>query len=81
MASLAMLKSPRSRFARSINVERDGSNAVDGYLQVGRAIDVIDRLASALYESDLEVRDFDNWALRLGKVEPRHHSRCSDGTG
>lgn len=49
MTKLIELKAPKDRFARSINVERDsGSAAVDGYLPVGRAIESIDRLASAL---------------------------------
>jgi len=50
------LKAPRSRFARSINVERDsGSEAIDGYLPVGRAIDAISRLAAALNQKEAEV--------------------------
>src|SRR5664280_310301 len=50
------LKAPRPRFARSINVERDsGSDAIEGYLPVGRAIDAIGRLASALNRNDVEV--------------------------
>ena len=50
------LKAPRPRFARSINVERDsGSEAIEGYLPVGRAIDAIGRLASALNRDDVEV--------------------------
>ena len=50
------LKAPRPRFARSINVERDaGSSAIDGYLPVGRAIDALDRLATALGRNDVEV--------------------------
>lgn len=56
MTNLIALKAPRARFARSINVERDaGSNAIDGYLPVGRAIDTIARLASALTSDDVEV--------------------------
>ena len=53
---LSELKAPRPRFARSINVERDsGSSAVDGYLPVGRAVDAITRLATALDRDDVEV--------------------------
>ena len=56
MTALSALKSPRPRFARSINVERDsGTNAIDGYLPVGRAIDAITRLAHALDRDDVEV--------------------------
>lgn len=56
MTSLIDLKAPRPRFARSINVERDaGGSAIDGYLPVGRAIDTISRLASALEREDVEV--------------------------
>lgn len=56
MTPLIELRSPRPRFARSINVERDvGSSAIDGYLPVGRAIDVISRLCDALDRDDVEV--------------------------
>ena len=56
MTRLIELKSPKSRFARSINVERDNDGtAIDGYLPVGRAIDVIGRLASALNRDESEV--------------------------
>lgn len=56
MTKLLDHKAPRPRFARSINVERDsGSKAVDGYLPVGRAIDAINRLVSALDRDDAEV--------------------------
>ena len=56
MTVLADLKSPLPRFARSINLERDsGSHALDGYLPVGRAIEVIDRLVSALARDRGEV--------------------------
>ncbi|UFN46441.1 hypothetical protein [Nocardioides okcheonensis] len=49
MTALIDLKSPKERFARSVNVERDsGSHAIDGYLPVGRAIDSVDRLAAAM---------------------------------
>ncbi|MBD3923298.1 hypothetical protein IEZ26_01585 [Nocardioides cavernae] len=49
MTALIDLKAPRERFARSVNVERDsGSHAIDGYLPVGRAIDSVDRLATAM---------------------------------
>ncbi len=50
------LKAPKARFARSINVERDrDGDAIDGYLPVGRAIDVIQRFATALDRDDVEV--------------------------
>jgi hypothetical protein len=56
MTRLIDMKAPRPRFARSINVERDaGGSAIDGYLPVGRAIDTISRLASALEREDVEV--------------------------
>ncbi|MFM7270343.1 MAG: hypothetical protein ACKO2C_01750 [Actinomycetes bacterium] len=55
MKRLEELKRPRDRFARSINVERDaGSEAVAGYLPVGRAIEVINRFARALDREDVE---------------------------
>jgi hypothetical protein len=54
--SLIEFRQPHERFARSINVERDaGSNAVEGYLPTGRAIDAIERLAGALNHDDIEV--------------------------
>lgn len=56
MTALSDHKAPRPRFARSINVERDsGTSAVDGYLPVGRAVDAITRLATALDRDDVEV--------------------------
>jgi hypothetical protein len=56
MTRLIDLKSPKSRFARSINVERDSDgSAIDGYLPVGRAIDVIKRLAASLNRDESEV--------------------------
>src|SRR3712207_105074 len=49
MTKLAAIKTPKERFARSINLERDGgSDALAGYLPVGRALESVDRLASAL---------------------------------
>ena len=45
--------SPKGRFARSVNVERDaGSNQIDGYLPTGRALDVIGRIARAVGGGD-----------------------------
>jgi hypothetical protein len=56
MTQLIELRAPRARFARSLNVERDaGSDAIDGYLPVGRAIDAVARLAAALDQDDVEV--------------------------
>lgn len=56
MKSLSSQKRVKPRFARSINIERDsGTNAVDGYLPVGRALEAISRLAGALDRSDVEV--------------------------
>ena len=56
MTSLLELKTVKPRFARSINVERDAdSDAIDGYLPVGRAIDVVARFATALDRDDVEV--------------------------
>jgi hypothetical protein len=56
VTTLLDLKAPRPRFARSINIERDaGSDAIDGYLPVSRAIDTIARLARALDSDDAEV--------------------------
>ena len=55
MTRLVDLKAPKPRFARSINIERDSDgSAIEGYLPVGRAIDVISRLASALERDDTE---------------------------
>lgn len=40
---------PRSRFSRSVNVERDSSGtAMDGYLPTGRALDVVRRVVRSL---------------------------------
>ena len=56
MKSLIEFRQPHERFARSINVERDGgSTAVDGYLPTGRAIDAIHRLGAALNNDNAEV--------------------------
>ncbi|MFW5471105.1 hypothetical protein ACOCJ4_13790 [Knoellia sp. CPCC 206435] len=56
MTRLIELRRPKSRFARSINVERDtGSSAVEGYLPVGRAIEALDRLGRALLSDSAEV--------------------------
>ena len=53
---LIELRQAKPRFARSINVERDfESDAIDGYLPVGRAIDVLARFAAALDRDDVEV--------------------------
>lgn len=41
--------SPKGRFARSVNVERDtGTNSIESYLPTGRALDVISRVARCL---------------------------------
>jgi hypothetical protein len=41
--------SPKGRFARSVNVERDaGAQSVENYLPTGRALDVISRVARCL---------------------------------
>jgi len=46
---LSDLKSPRPRFTRSINVERDTrAQFIDSYLPVSRAVEMITRLAKAL---------------------------------
>jgi hypothetical protein len=58
MRVLADFKATLPRFSRSINLERDatgGGHALDGYLPVGRAIEVIDRLATALRRDHGEV--------------------------
>ena len=55
MSALIELKTPKERFARSINVERDaGSSAIDGYLPVGRAVDAIARIARAVNDPSCE---------------------------
>jgi hypothetical protein len=58
MRALADFKATLPRFSRSISLERDatgGGHALDGYLPVGRAIEVIDRLATALRREHGEV--------------------------
>ena len=41
--------SPKGRFARSVNVERDtGTHSIESYLPTGRALDVISRVARCL---------------------------------
>ena len=41
--------SPKGRFARSVNVERDaGAHSIESYLPTGRALDVISRVARCL---------------------------------
>lgn len=41
--------SPKGRFARSVNVERDvGEQSIESYLPTGRALDVISRIARCL---------------------------------
>jgi hypothetical protein len=48
-------RAPKPRFARSINVERDaGSESIDSYLPVARAIDTVHRLAVSLSRTDVE---------------------------
>src|SRR5690348_14429269 len=55
MTKLLELKSPKERFARSINVERDVEGAaIEGYLPVGRAIESLSRLAAALSNPESE---------------------------
>jgi hypothetical protein len=55
MTSLSKYKRVKPRFARSINVERDeGSSAIDGYLPVGRSIEVLRRLGVALTRPEVE---------------------------
>lgn len=47
--ALIEMRSPRPRFARSINVERDtGTTAIDSYLPTARAIDAVHRLVLAI---------------------------------
>ena len=53
--SLSHFRSPKQRFARSINVERDaGSAAINGYLPVGRALDTVHRIAGCLLDNSVE---------------------------
>ena len=43
--------SVKSRFSRSVNVERDtGANSLDGYIPTGRALDVVRRLAQGMLD-------------------------------
>ena len=52
---LLSYRSPKQRFARSINVERDaGSAAINGYLPVGRALDTVHRIAGSLLDESVE---------------------------
>jgi len=53
MTAASAYVSPKGRFARSVNIERDaGKNRIDGYLPTGRALDVITRVARALAGGD-----------------------------
>src|SRR4051794_4855347 len=53
--SLLQFRSPKPRFARSINVERDaGPAAINGYLPVGRALDTVHRIAGSLLDDSVE---------------------------
>ena len=52
MTKLIKIKRAKQRFARSINLERDAdSDALAGYLPVGRALESIDRLSMALMDN------------------------------
>ena len=43
--------SVKSRFSRSVNVERDGgANSLEGYIPTGRALDVVRRLAQGMLD-------------------------------
>jgi hypothetical protein len=56
MTNLIEWRRPKDRFARSVNVERDsGAEAVQGYLPVGRAIETVDRLLTAINAKNGEV--------------------------
>lgn len=49
MTKLVEVRGVKERFARSINLERDvASDALSGYLPVGRALESLDRLALAM---------------------------------
>lgn len=53
--SMLDFRAPKPRFARSINVERDaGSESIESYLPVARAIDTVHRLAVSLSRNDVE---------------------------
>lgn len=53
--SLIEIRAPKDRFARSIRIERDaGSAAIESYLPVARAIEVVRRLAVAFESSSSE---------------------------
>lgn len=55
MKPLLEFRAPKPRFARSINVERDaGSESIESYLPVARAIDAVRRLAVSLTRTDVE---------------------------
>jgi hypothetical protein len=43
---------PKGRFARSVNIERDASRGISGYLPTGRALDVIGRIGRAIEGSN-----------------------------
>src|SRR3954447_14746562 len=53
---LEEVRRPRTRFARSINLERDQGkpDPIAAYLPVGRALDVVSRLAASLLDESAE---------------------------
>jgi len=55
MTAFIELKSPKERFARSINVEYDTDGpALDGYIPVGRTVDAVSRIARGLANGQAE---------------------------
>jgi len=55
MTAFIELKSPKERFARSINVEYDtDGSALDGYIPVGRTVDAVSRIARGLANGQAE---------------------------
>jgi hypothetical protein len=53
--ALLTYRSPKARFARSINVERDaGTEAIESYLPVARTVDTLHRIAFALNDDSAE---------------------------
>jgi hypothetical protein len=50
--SLSTVIKVKSRFSRSVNIERDGGpSSLEGYIPTGRALDVVRRLAQGMIEA------------------------------
>ncbi len=65
--------SPKGRFARSVNVERDaGSSSIESYLPTGRALDVVSRVAGCINETHATkafyITGIESWPERTAQV-------------